>query len=52
MEGDADVNPALKTFIGPVAQYRKNDERPFWQDEPLGDLFSDSPVFVKLINNS
>lgn len=38
--------------MGPIAQYRKNPERPFWQSEPMNDLFAGDRVFYKMENNS
>lgn len=42
----------LKTFVGPIALYKKNPELDFWQSEPLNDLFAGDRVFTKMENNS
>ena len=45
-------NIELLNYIGPVAMYKKNAERDYWQNEPLNELFAGDRVFTKMENNS
>eukprot|EP00354_Favella_ehrenbergii_P007095 CAMPEP_0170454622 /NCGR_PEP_ID=MMETSP0123-20130129/2811_1 /TAXON_ID=182087 /ORGANISM="Favella ehrenbergii, Strain Fehren 1" /LENGTH=104 /DNA_ID=CAMNT_0010717393 /DNA_START=165 /DNA_END=479 /DNA_ORIENTATION=+ len=49
---EPNINDDLVNFIGPIAQYKKNSERDFWQNEALNDLFAGERVFTKMENNS
>mgnify|MGYP000872117732 CR=1 FL=1 len=48
-ETEADL---LKNFVGPIAQFKKNPDVPFWLNLALHPLFEAEKVFLHMENNS